>query len=325
MKRRKLGNTEVEISPLVLGCASFGWSVDQKTSFALLDAFVGAGYDCIDTADVYSAWVPGNVGGESESIIGRWMKAGRNRHKIIIATKVGWPISRERKGLSKSHILGSVEGSLKRLQTDYIDLYQSHIDDAETPFEETLGAFELLIRQGKVRIIGASNHTATRLREALDISAGYGLPKYQTLQQRYNLCVQQQFEATVGPLCSSENIGVLGFAALAGGFLTGKYRSKEDLERGVRRRSVEPHFTPQGFRILDALDMLSKLYNCTVPQLALAWTVHRPSVTAPIFGATSLHQLCELLSSTEINLDEEALTLLESASKIDEPDSVYRI
>jgi aryl-alcohol dehydrogenase-like predicted oxidoreductase len=322
LKRRKLGNTDVEILPLVLGCASFGWSVDQNTSFALLDAFVAAGYNCIDTADVYSVWVPGHVGGESESIVGRWLKARGDRDKLIIATKVGWTISAERKGLSKRYILNSVEGSLKRLQTDYVDLYQSHIDDAETPLEETLSAFELLIQQGKVRIIGASNHSATRLREVLDISARCGLPRYKTLQQRYNLCVHQTFETSLEPLCSVEGIGVLGYAALAGGFLTGKYRNKDDLDRGVRRRSVEPHFTPQGFRVLAALDEISKLYNFTAAQVALAWVMNRPSITAPIFGATNVDQLSELLIGAEIDLDQESLTLLESASKIDEVGAV---
>jgi aryl-alcohol dehydrogenase-like predicted oxidoreductase len=322
LKRRKLGNTDIEILPLVLGCASFGWSVDQNTSFALLDAFVAAGYDCIDTADVYSVWAPGNCGGESESIIGHWLKARGHRNKLIIATKVGWAISAERKGLSKAYILSSVEGSLKRLQTDYIDLYQSHVDDSETPLEETLSAFELLIQQGKVRIIGASNHGAARLREALDISARCGLPRYQTLQQRYNLCVPQTFETNLEPLCMKEGIAVLGYAALAGGFLTGKYRNKDDLDRGVRRRSVEPHFTPKGLRILAALDTISKLYNFTVAQVALAWVMTRPSIAAPIFGATNVDQLSELLIGTKIDLDQDALTLLESASKIDEMGAV---
>jgi aryl-alcohol dehydrogenase-like predicted oxidoreductase len=313
--KRKLGKTGLDITPLVFGCASFGWNVDQKTAFDLLDAFVAEGFDCIDTADAYSVWVPGHKGGESETIIGHWLKSTRRRDKLVIATKVGWEISSECKGLSKRHVLRAVDGSLTRLQTEYIDLYQSHIDDPNTPLEETLSAYAMLIQQGKIRAVGASNYTAPRLSEALETSARCGLPRYQTLQPRYNLCDREVFETTLAPLCQKESIGVLAYAALGGGFLTGKYRSEVDLAKGVRHRSVSHHFTPRGFKILHAVDEVAQRRGFAPAQVALAWVLSRPNVIAPVVSATNLSQLADVLKGTRIALDLEALTLLDAVSQ----------
>jgi aryl-alcohol dehydrogenase-like predicted oxidoreductase len=314
MKKRKLGNSGLEIAPLVLGGNVFGWTVDEEASFALLDAFVAAGFNMIDTADVYSVWAPGNKGGESETIIGKWLKRHGGRHEVIIATKVGWELSTAHKGLAKEYIISEAEASLKRLQTDYIDLYQSHIDDAKTPVEETLEAYAKLIDQGKVRIIGASNFGAARFKESLDASKRHGYPRYKTLQPLYNLNQRKEFEAELEPLCVREELGVITYFSLASGFLTGKYRSEKDLEGKARSGEVKKHLTPHGMKILDALDEVAGRLNLKHGQIALAWLLARPSVTAPIASATTPGHLAELIAATEIHLDQDTLDKLNQVS-----------
>ncbi len=314
MKKRKLGKTGLEISPLVFGGNIFGWTVDQATSFKLLDAFAAAGFNSVDTADVYSKWVPGHTGGESEIIIGEWMKRSGNRNKIIVATKVGMDMGDGKKGLSKSHILRSAEDSLRRLQTDYIDLYQSHVDDPDTPLEETLGAYAELIRQGKVRAIGASNHKADRLSAALETSRKSGLPAYQTLQPNYSLIERTEYESSLEPVCEKEGLGVINYFPLAGGFLTGKYRSEKDVAGKARARNVAKHLNERGFKILGALDQVAKKYNATPAGISLAWLLARPSITAPIVSATNLDQLKDLVSSVDLALDHESVEFLNKAS-----------
>lgn len=315
MKKRRLGNSELEVAPLAFGGNVFGWTVDEPTSFELLDAFVGAGFNLLDTADSYSAWAPGNTGGESETIIGNWLaRGGRHREDVIIATKVGWEMRGE-KGLAKAYILRSAEESLRRLQTDYIDLYQSHKDDPETPQEETLEAYAELIRQGKVRAIGASNFSAERLRESLRISKESGLPRYESLQPLYNLYDREAFEAELEPVCVEENIGVINYYALASGFLSGKYRSEADLGKSARGGGIgKKYLNERGFRILKALDQISERLGSTPARVALAWLISRPSVTAPIASATSLEQLNDLVEATKLELDEASLRLLDEAS-----------
>jgi aryl-alcohol dehydrogenase-like predicted oxidoreductase len=314
MKKRMLGRTGLEIAPLVFGGNIFGWTVDQETSFKLLDAFVAAGFNSVDTADVYSKWVPGHTGGESEAILGEWMKGRGNRSKVIIATKVGMDMGDGKKGLSKSHILRSAEESLRRLQTDYIDLYQSHIDDAETPLEETLGAYEELIRQGKVRAIGASNYKGERLAAALEVSKKSGLPAYQTLQPNYSLVERVEYESSFEPLCEKEGLGVINYFPLAGGFLTGKYRSESDATGKARARNVTKHLNERGFKILGALDEVAKKYDATPARISLAWLLARPSITAPIVSATNLDQLNDLIPSVDLSLDSDSIKFLNHAS-----------
>jgi len=314
MKKRKLGKTELEISPLVFGGNVFGWTVDQATSFKLLDAFFAAGFNSVDTADAYSKWVPGHAGGESEIIIGEWMKRSGNRSKIIVATKVGMDMGGGKKGLPKSHILRSAEDSLRRLQTDYIDLYQSHIDDPDTPLEETLGAYAELIKQGKVRAIGASNHKAERLAAALEASKKSGLPAYQTLQPNYSLIERAEYESHLEPLCAKAGLGVINYFPLAGGFLSGKYRSESDVAGKARGRNVTKYLNDRGYKVLGALDQVAKKYNATPARVSLAWLLARPSITAPIVSATNLEQLSDLVSSVELELDHDSIEFLNQAS-----------
>ncbi len=295
--KRKLGNSGLEIAPIVLGGNVFGWTADQATSFHLLDAFVAAGFNAVDTADVYSQWVPGNRGGESETIIGKWLKRSEKRQRVIIATKVGSEMDPGKKGLSKNYILGAVEDSLQRLQTDYIDLYQSHVDDPDTPLEETLEAYALLIQQGKVRAIGASNYTA-----------------FASLQPHYNLYERAGFEAELAPLCLRENIGVIPYFSLASGFLAGKYRSEADLAKRARGTFVKKYLNERGFRILGALDQVARAHGATPTRVALAWLLAQPSVTAPIASVTNLDQLHELLGAADLPLDPESLGKLNQAS-----------
>ena len=314
MNKRKLGNTGLEISPLVFGGNVFGWTVDQATSFKLLDAFFAAGFNSVDTADVYSKWVPGHAGGESEIIIGEWMKRCGNRSKIIVATKVGMDMGGGKKGLSRPHILHSAELSLRRLQTDYIDLYQSHIDDPDTPLEETLGAYAELINQGKVRAIGASNHKVERFTAALETSKNSGLPAYQTLQPNYSLIERAEYESHLEPLCEKEGLGVINYFPLAGGFLSGKYRSESDAAGKARARNVTKYLNERGLKILGALDQVAKKYNATPARISLAWLLARPSITAPIVSATNLEQLSDLISSVELTLDRDSVEFLNQAS-----------
>ena len=315
MRRRKLGKTDLEIAPLVFGGNVFGWTTDAATTFKLLDAFVAAGFSAIDTADVYSKWVPGHVGGESEAILGDWIKRNGNRKNVIIATKVGMEMGDGAKGLSRSYILRSAEDSLKRLQTDYIDLYQSHADDADTPQEETLRAYAELVKQGKVRFIGASNFKADRLASALEISKKAGLPAYQTLQPNYSLIERAGFEGDLEDLCEREGLGVINYFPLAGGFLSGKYRSESDAAGRPRARNVTKYLnTERGLRILHALDEVAKKHHATPASVSLAWLLARPSITAPIVSATNLEQLNDLIASVELTLDRDSIELLNQAS-----------
>ncbi|MGO8788264.1 MAG: aldo/keto reductase [Terriglobia bacterium] len=314
MKMRKLGNSSLEVSPLVLGGNVFGWTVDEPTSFRLLDALVAAGLNFVDTADVYSKWVPGNKGGESESILGSWFKRSGKRRQVVLATKVGMEMGPDQKGLSKAYILRAVEDSLKRLQTDYIDLYQSHTDDAATPFTETLEAYAQLIKQGKVRVIGASNYSAERLREALQASKQHGLPGYQSLQPNYNFYDRADYEAKLEAVCLENGLGVIPYFSLASGFLTGKYRSETDLAASKRGPMVKKYLNGRGFRILRALDEVAQEFHATPAKISLAWLMARPGITAPIASATSLEQLDDLIGATQIKLDRAAIEKLNNAS-----------
>jgi aryl-alcohol dehydrogenase-like predicted oxidoreductase len=313
MPLRPLGRSPLSIAPLAFGGNVFGWSADEKRSFELLDAFVDAGFNLIDTADVYSAWVPGNRGGESETIIGKWLKASGKRDRVLIATKVGkWA---EHKGLSPVNIQQAVDGSLRRLQVDCIDLYQAHEDDATVPLAETLGAFGRLIEQGKVRAIGASNYGADRFAEALKVSAEHGLPRYESLQPEYNLVERDGYERGLEPLARREQVGVICYYALASGFLSGKYRSEADLAKSrARGAGVRKYLDARGLRILDALDRVAASHQATPAQVALAWLIARPGLTAPIASATSVEQLYELLGAVKLTLAPDEIALLDQAS-----------
>jgi aryl-alcohol dehydrogenase-like predicted oxidoreductase len=312
--RRSLGRSGLSVAPLVFGGNVFGWTVDDSTGFRLLDAFVEGGFNMIDTADVYSGWAPGNSGGESETLIGHWLKKSGRRDDVLIATKVGFPTQSGGEGLSRAHIRSSVEGSLRRLQTDRIDLYQAHADDPKTPLAETLGAFQELVDEGKVRAIGASNYTGARLTEALRVSRENGLVAYQSLQPRYNLMDREKFEGDLAPVCIEHDVGVITYSSLASGFLTGKYRSKADLAKSARGARMEGHFTERGTRILAALDELSRRHRTARASVALAWLLARPAVTAPIASATSLPQLQELIDGTSLKLDQDSIDALDRAS-----------
>jgi aryl-alcohol dehydrogenase-like predicted oxidoreductase len=314
VKKRKIGDSGLEVAPLALGGNVFGWTADEPTSFAILDAFVGAGFNLIDTADTYSRWVPGNKGGESETIIGKWLKRSGNRKKVIIATKVGSEMGPNSRGLTKPYILREVEESLRRLQTDTIDLYQSHKDDPETPLDETLEAYSQLIKQGKVRAIGASNYGAKRLSEAFRISAQKGLARYQSLQPRYNLYDRAEYEGSLEALCVEQGIGVITYFSLASGFLTGKYRSEKDQAKSVRGQGIKIYFNDRGFKILEALDQASKQFHSTPAGVSLAWLIARPGITAPIASTTSVEQLNDLIEGTQLQLDRTTIALLNKAS-----------
>jgi aryl-alcohol dehydrogenase-like predicted oxidoreductase len=313
MIKLRLGNSDLSVGPLAFGGNVFGWTADETTSFALLDAFVAAGLNLIDTADVYSRWIPGHRGGESETIIGKWLKSRRNRTQVVIATKVGVEMAPGEQGLSKAYIRRAVERSLERLQTDYIDLYQSHRDDAQTPLAETLEAYGQLIQQGKVRAIGASNFSAERLAEALAVSKTGGYPRYECVQPWYNLYDRASFEGELASLCQREGLAVISYFSLASGFLTGKYRSESDLGNRPRAYRVKDMLNARGLRILEALDAVAKPRSATPAQVALAWLRAR-GVTAPIASATTLEQLRELIGATELRLDAEALSALDAAS-----------
>jgi aryl-alcohol dehydrogenase-like predicted oxidoreductase len=314
VKKRPLGKSDIHVAPLTFGGNVFGWTLDEKKSFEILDAFVAAGFNFVDTADVYSRWLPSNQGGESETIIGKWMKARANRREVIIATKVGADIGQGKRDLSRKHILQAVDNSLKRLQTDYIDLYQSHYDDLDTPVEETLETYTQLIKEGKVRLIGASNFSAPRLRESLEASEQHGLATYQTLQPLYNLYDREAFEKELEPLCIEYSLGVINYYALASGFLTGKYRSESDLSKSTRGSGNKKYMNDRGFTILQALDKVANEYNTTPASVSIAWLLARPSVTAPIASATSMEQLDALIKATELNLDGPAISMLNEAS-----------
>ncbi len=320
MLKRKLGRTGLDVSALCLGGNVFGWTIDEETSFAVLDAYFEDGGNFIDTADVYSTWVPGHIGGESESILGRWMRTRGNRNRVIIVTKVGSQMGTAptAKGLARSYIMEEVEASLQRLQTDYIDVYLSHRDDQETPLEETLAAFNDLVRQGKVRSIGASNYSADRLCQALQISTRHDYAHYECVQPPYNLVNREVYERELEPMCREHGLGVITYSSLASGFLTGKYRSGKDLPSSPRAKGVqERYMTEKGFRVLDQLEHVAKAHNATLSQVALAWILARPGITAPIASATSVEQVHELLAAVALKLTGEEIMSLDQVSAWD--------
>jgi len=312
MQKRKLGTSQLQVVPLMFGGNVFGWTADEATSFSILDAFADAGLNFIDTADVYSAWVPGNRGGESETIIGRWFAKSGKRDRIVLSTKVG--MLGNRKGLSAGNIRAAVEDSLRRLQTDYIDVYFSHLDDEETPLAETLGAYQQLIEAGKVRVIGASNYGGARLQEALQIARDNGLPQYQVIQPEYNLYDRAAYETDLEPVALAERLGVVCYYSLASGFLSGKYRSRDDLSKSARGRKVEAYLNERGFAILDALEEVAGRHGSSPASVALAWLIARPSISAPIASATSIEQLQSLVAAVHLNLTDADLRARHDAS-----------
>jgi aryl-alcohol dehydrogenase-like predicted oxidoreductase len=316
MQLRPLGGSGLKVAPLAFGGNVLGWTADEATSFALLDAFVDDGFNLIDTADVYSRWINGHSGGESETVIGRWLKKSGKRDRIVLATKVGMDMGDGKVGLAPAYIRQAVDDSLRRLQTDRIDLYQAHQDDPKTPLQDTLAAFADLIREGKVRAIGASNYTAARLDEALRVSARLKLPRYECLQPLYNLVERAPYEAELEPLCRREGLGVINYFGLASGFLTGKYRSEADAAKSPRGGNVvKKYLNGRGRRVLDALDSAAAQYKATPAQVALAWQMARPGLTAPIASATSLAQWQELAGAARLSLDPATLAAIDTASR----------
>jgi aryl-alcohol dehydrogenase-like predicted oxidoreductase len=314
MEQRSLGRSGISVPPLMFGGNVFGWTVDKAASHRLLDRLVEVGLNAIDTADVYSYWVPGHMGGESETIIGEWLAARGNRSRVMIATKVGMKMGSGEQGLSRAWIMKEVDASLQRLQTDVIDLYQAHKDDADTPLEETLGAFADLIKAGKVRAIGASNYTAPRLKLALETSAKLGVPRYETLQPLYNLMDRKVFEDDLAALCQAEGIGVINFYALASGFLSGKYRSEADFGKSKRGANMAKYLNPRGLKVVDALAAVAGETGTTSAQVAIAWLLAKPAVTAPIASATSLEQLDDLVKAASLTLSSAQVAALDAAS-----------
>jgi aryl-alcohol dehydrogenase-like predicted oxidoreductase len=316
MQLRPLGGSGLMVAPLAFGGNVLGWTADEATSFKLLDAFVDDGFNLIDTADVYSRWINGHSGGESETVIGRWLKKSGKRDRIVLATKVGMDMGDGKIGLAPSYIRQAVDDSLRRLQTDRIDLYQAHQDDPKTPLEETLAAFADLIREGKVHAIGASNYSAARLDEALQVSARLKLPRYECLQPLYNLVERAPYEAELEPLCRREGLGVINYFGLASGFLTGKYRSQADAAKSPRGSNVvKKYLNGRGHRVLDALDSAAAQYKATPAQVALAWQMARPGLTAPIASATSLAQWQELAGAARLSLDPATVAAIDAASR----------
>jgi len=314
VQTRSLGRTDLAIAPMVLGGNVFGWTADKATSFAVLDRFASSRLNAIDTADAYSSWAPGNHCGESETIIGEWMKARGNRSRMIIVIKVGSPMGKGQEGLSARYIEQAVEASLKRLQTDAIDLYLSHFPDMATPFSETLGAYQRLMEKGKIRWCGASNLTVALLEAAIAVSKAHGLPRYEVLQPEYNLVDRRGFEGGLAEICRREEIGVITYFSLAKGFLSGKYRSEEDLSKSPRGGGVKGYLNPRGFRILDALDSVAARHNAKSAEVALAWVIAKPGVTAPIASATSVAQAASLARAAELSLSEADMAALDQAS-----------
>lgn len=311
MEKRQLGRSALQVAPLVFGGNVFGWTADEATSFSLLDAFVSAGFNTIDTADSYSHWAPGNIGGESEAIIGKWLKKSGKRGQVIIATKVGGGKVRD---LSPAYIEKTVEESLRRLQTDYIDLYQSHYDDPNTPIDDTLATFDKLVKAGKVRVIGASNFSPERLLQSLESSETNGYPRYESLQPLYNLYDRQKFEREYLPVTQQYQLGVISYYSLASGFLSGKYRSKEDAAKSARGEKATSYLDERGQSILETLDEVAADFKTTPTSVAIAWLVQRPYITAPIVSATSTQQLEELIKATQLGLDAGAIEKLNIAS-----------
>ena len=316
MEQRQLGKSTLKVAPLAFGGNVFGWTADEATSFKLLDAFVAGGFNLVDTADVYSRWAPGNQGGESETIIGKWLKQSGKRDKIVLATKVGAEFAADKKGLSPQYIEQAVEDSLRRLQTDYIDLYQTHYDDLDTPVEATLETYAKLIKAGKVRAIGTSNMSPERILQSLQASEEHGYPRYETLQPEYNLYDRQKFEREYEPITRGYDLGVISYYSLASGFLSGKYRTKEDAAKSPRGQMAVKYLDERGQNILDTLDEVAKSYNTSAASVAIAWLIQRPGITAPIVSATKVAQLEELFKATQLNLDAGAIEKLNVASDL---------
>jgi aryl-alcohol dehydrogenase-like predicted oxidoreductase len=314
MQKRQLGKSSLQVPILCLGGNVFGWTVDERESFRLLDAALDAGLNFIDTADVYSRWVNGHEGGESETVLGKWFARSGRRSQVVLATKLGFEMGDNKKGLSRKYIAEAVEASLRRLQTDYIDLYQAHTDDKETPLEETLSAFDTLVDQGKVRVIGASNYSGARLKEAIQISQKNNLARYECLQPNYSLVERDAFESDLLPVVEMYGIGVIPYFALAAGFLTGKYRSKQDAAGKARGQMVEKYLNDRGFAVLDALEAVAADLHSTPARVALAWLIAKRGVTAPIASATSLDQLNDLAEATRLKLPPDAISRLDAAS-----------
>jgi aryl-alcohol dehydrogenase-like predicted oxidoreductase len=314
MEKRKLGNTDLYTAPIVLGGNVFGWTIDEEQSFAILDEFTRMGFNAIDTADVYSRWVGDNEGGESETIIGKWMKDRGNRDRILLITKAGWDMGQGHHDISGDYILEAADKSLERLQTDYIDLYFAHIDDDKTDVEETLGAYEKLIKASKVRWIGASNFSPERIRAALETSGKSGLPRYEVLQPEYNLYQRQGFEDNYAPICKEYGLGVISYFALASGFLTGKYREEDDLSKSKRGRMAKKYMDDRGKRILKALDEMAEKHNTTHAAVSLAWLIAKPLVTAPIASTTKIDHLKSFTEALRIELSDEDMAKLDEAS-----------
>lgn len=315
MNKIKIGQTHLEVTPFNLGGNVFGWTLDEQKSFEILDAFVEAGHNFIDTADMYSYWVSGSAGGESETIIGKWMKARGNRDQIVIATKVGGQTSVNEIDASRKHILQGIEKSLERLQTDYIDLYYLHYDDEKTPVEETLSTFDELIKAGKVRHIAVSNISPARLRESLEFSDKNNITKYQAIQPLYNLVERKGYETDYAPIVAEHKLTVFPYYALAAGFLTGKYRSEADFSKSPRGQGAAKYLNTQGFNVLKTLDQIAKKHNTVPASVSLAWLAAQPNIGGPVASATSKEQLREILSSTALKLDHSDMELLDEASK----------
>lgn len=314
MENRKLSGTDLSVSPIAFGGNVFGWTLDENQSFDILDEFVEAGFNFIDTADTYSKWVPGNSGGESEEVIGAWLKSRGNRDKVVLATKLGGDMGEGKKGLKASYIKEAVERSLKRLQTDYIDLYQSHYDDPETPVEETITAFNDLIKEGKVRHIGASNLDASRIKASNEFARQNGLAGYVTLQPLYNLYEREKFEKEYLDVVNEEKLSVLSYYALASGFLSGKYRSEADLGKSVRGGGIKKYLDQRGNTILAAMDQVAAETGASLAQIAIAWQLHKPFITAPIASATNSSQLQDLVAAASLKLTPGQVEKLDKAS-----------
>jgi aryl-alcohol dehydrogenase-like predicted oxidoreductase len=314
MQKRQIGRSSLQVPVLCLGGNVFGWTVNEQESFRLLDAALDAGLNFIDTADVYSRWASGHAGGESETVLGKWFARSGRRSQVVLATKLGMDMGDGKKGLSKGYIAEAVEVSLRRLQTDYIDLYQAHSDDADTPLEETLAAFGSLVKQGKVRVIGASNYKGTRLKEALEISQKNNLPRYESLQPNYSLVERSAFESDLLPVVQAYGIGVIPYFSLAAGFLTGKYRSKQDAAGKARGQMVEKYLNDRGFAVLNELDAVAAELHSTPARVALAWLIAKPGITAPIASATSLDHLKDLEEATRLKLPPGVIARLDAAS-----------
>ncbi len=316
MRKRMLGDTGLEVPVITLGGNVFGWTVGESEAFELLDHAVDLGLNFIDTADMYARWVPGNRGGESETIVGKWFARSGKRDRVILATKVGMDMGDGKKGLSAKYIAQAAEDSLRRLQTSHIDVYFSHRDDPDSPFEETLGAYQRLIQQGKVRFIGASNYKGARLREALETSKRHNLPRYQVLQPLYNLLEREEYETDLAPVVAEYGLGFTPYSSLASGFLTGKYRKPEDLKGKARGAIVEKYLNPRCLAVLDALESVAREHNTTPAAAALAWLIARPGITSPIASATNARQIGDLVEAANLELDRDSIEKLSNAGMV---------